>query len=442
MKRRQFFLTSAGFGAVLVAPGIFSCSGPAPNKKAYDFKVIDPAETLVPVMRVTPGDGEYTCTYYDVCSFSPSGRYLSVTKFPQVDHIPQLGDGELADVCVIDLKERTIDTLYSTQSWGFQVGANIQWGATDKHVYTNDVIDGTAVCVRIDRESGDIKAYSGPMYHISPDESCVAGFPLELMNFTQQGYGVPSRDRNHPDTLPPGAATDQGIWKTDLATGKTSLLVSLADVAAHVREPAPRDDGTFYFWHTKFNLQGTRVMQVLRCLFPEASGDNARNAMVFTYNPDGSDIQSTPSWPIWGHMGGHPNWHPDGEHLIRNLYPHGESEERFCKIKYDGSEVTVLSEKFEGGGHPTVEPSEKFCITDSYPVIDERQFVNIRWIDLKEQKEYSLCKLKTIRNDVPHIAMRLDGHPFWDKAFRKVGFQAAPDGNRQIFVADVSSLFA
>ena len=143
MKRRQFFLTSAGFGAILVAPGIFSCSGPAPSKKAYDFKVLDPADTLVPVMRVTPGDGEYICTYYDVCSFSPSGRFLAVTKFPQVDHIPQLGDGELADVCVIDLEERTIDTLYSTKSWGFQVGANIQWGATDRYVYTNDVIDGT-----------------------------------------------------------------------------------------------------------------------------------------------------------------------------------------------------------------------------------------------------------------------------------------------------------
>ena len=40
------------------------------------------------------------------------------------------------------------------------------------------------------------------------------------------------------------------------------------------------------------------------------------------------------------------------------------------------------------------------------------------------------------------MALRFDGHPFWDRAFRKVGFQAAPDGNRQIFVADVSSLFS
>ena len=61
------------------------------------------------------------------------------------------------------------------------------------------------------------------------------------MNFTQQGYGVPSRDRNHPEQLPPGAATDQGVWKTDLATGKTSLLVSLADVAAHI--PGTRTTG-------------------------------------------------------------------------------------------------------------------------------------------------------------------------------------------------------
>ena len=67
----------------------------------------------------------------------------------------------------------------------------LNWGATDRHLYTNDVVDGEARCVRIDLATGQSTVFAGPMYHIAPDESCVIGFPLELLDATQPGYGVP-----------------------------------------------------------------------------------------------------------------------------------------------------------------------------------------------------------------------------------------------------------
>ncbi|MBN2288337.1 MAG: hypothetical protein JXQ83_03320 [Candidatus Glassbacteria bacterium] len=437
--RRKFFRTSAGLLAAALAPGIWSCRRPAAARKKYDFTPYAPGGTRVPVVKVTPDDGSYVHTYYDVCSLSPSQRYLAATRLPYQDHIPALGDGDKADVCVIDLEEQTIETVYSTRSWGFQVGANLQWGSTDRCLYTNDVVGDTAVCVQVDLETDEATAFSGPMYHIAPDESCVIGFPLELLNVTQQGYGVPSRDPANPRRLPPGAAADQGVWRTDLKTGEKSLLLSLAAVAEKIPEPAPRKNGTFYFWHSKFNRQGTRIMQVLRCLFPDGWG--VRNAMVFTCAADGGDIRYTPSKPVWGQMGGHPNWHPDGIHLIRNLKPDGENE-RFCKIRYDGSEVAVLSEKFKGGGHPTVDPATRFCITDDFP-FDGVQQVSIRLIDLAAQEEEIICTMPTLeREGLKHPALRLDGHPFWSRDYRKVCFQAAPAGKRQLFIADLSGIVA
>jgi len=439
MNRRSFMRTSAGFLAVSLMPGAWSCRRPLSKKKKFDFKPYEAGKTLAPVVKVTPDDGCYIHTYYDVCSLSPSQRYLAATRLPYQDHIPALGDGGTADVCLIDLEEQTIETVYSTRCWGFQVGANLQWGADDRHLYANDVVEGTAVCVRIDLESDEVLAFCGPMYNIAPDESCVIGFPLELMNVTQQGYGVPSEDILNPRRLPMGAAENEGIWRTDLRTDEKRLLLSLAQVAAKIPEPAPREQGTFYFWHSKFNRQGSRIMQVLRCLFPDGWGN--RNAMVFTCNADGSEIHYTPSTPVWGHTGGHPNWHPDGIHLIRNLKPDGKTD-RFCMLRYDGSEVTVLTEKFKGGGHPTVEPKTRFCITDDFPV-DGGQKVSIRLIDLVAREEEAICTLPTLpRQGLAHPALRLDGHPFWSRDYRKVVFQAAPGGIRQLFMADLTGIVA
>ena len=131
---------------------------------------------------------------------------------------------------IIDLEEETISTVYKTKSWGFQTGALLHWGASDRYLYTNDVFDGeNAVCVQIDLENGKFTAFEGHMYNMAPNGQFVVGFPLDLLNITQQGYGLPSKDPDNPKKLPYGAANDEGIWKTDLATNKKSLLVSLAD---------------------------------------------------------------------------------------------------------------------------------------------------------------------------------------------------------------------
>jgi hypothetical protein len=35
---------------------------------------------------------------------------------------------------------------------------------------------------------------------------------------------------------------------------------------------------------------------------------------------------------------------------------------------------------------------------------------------------------------------RLDGHPCWSPDYKKVSFQAAPENNRQLLVADLSGI--
>ncbi|MEX2579546.1 MAG: hypothetical protein WD342_10865 [Verrucomicrobiales bacterium] len=441
--RRKFLtLTSAGLSALAVAPGRWTIARPASDRHRYEFTPYRPGKTLAPVLRVTPDDGAYAHTYYDVCPWSASGRLLGVTRFPFQDRTPAWGDA--AEVCVIDLEEQTIETVYTTRVWGYQLGANVQWGPTDRYLYTNDVVDGDAVGVRIDLESGETMAMAGPKYDIAPDGSALVGPDLELMNRTQYGYGLPDDPDGAQDELPPGASDDTGIWRTDLETNEKSLLVSLADAAAVARpaDPDAYDDGTFYFWHCKYNRQNTRVMQVLRCVVP---GHGTRNPTLLTYQPDGGDIRLALDRTQWA-KGGHPNWHPDGRHIVAHLVPHwlGDDTMRFCLVPIDGGEIRVLAPSLRGGGHPSIEQSGRHLVTDAYPRDPEalpNGEVPLRLIDLQTEEERRIC---TVFIDLharydSRPAGKLDPHPAWSRDYRSICFNGAPEGRRQIFIADLSA---
>ncbi len=112
----------------------------------YDFRAYRETATLCPVYAITPDDGYYLHTFYDVCPWSPSQRYLACTRFPFQDREPNHRDE--AQICLIDMKDRSLTEVYSTTGWGFQLGSNVQWGGTDRYLYFNDKVDNEGVCVR------------------------------------------------------------------------------------------------------------------------------------------------------------------------------------------------------------------------------------------------------------------------------------------------------
>jgi Tol biopolymer transport system component len=442
MKRRDFLTTSAGLLGVMAFPGYYLIQNRKTTPVKYNFKDYRKDTSFGNVKIVTPGDGYYIHTFFDTCPFSPSQKYLAVTKFPFQKKEVEYGD--LADVCVVDLENETIQKVYSTKGWGYQLGANLNWGASDRYLYTNDIIDNEAVCVRIDLETMETKAFAGPMYHIAPDESAVVGFPLDMINDTQMGYGVPY----FKDFELKGAPSDQGLWQTRLKDNRKKLLVSLNDVYKHITDPEFFKGGTFYFFHTKFNLQGSRIFQVTRCLFPDyivakEPAKRGRHPILMVFDQDGSNIQETVTREQWDFGGNHPTWHPDGEHIVMNLTPVwlGENEIRFCMVHHSGNDMKVLSKKHLGTrGHNSVTPDTSYLLGDYY-VREYKQLgyeeCPIRLIDLNTEEEVHITKVFTDL-DIDVSTFRVDPHPVWSRDYKKVCFNGAPGGNRQVFVADLS----
>jgi hypothetical protein len=115
MKRRQLLRTSAGLAVTLLTETSWAIENALTKAQPFDFEVLPRSDHAAKITRVTPADGSYVQTYFDVIPWSPSSRYFACTRVLSLDRNPHLG--EKAECCVIDLHERTIRTVYATVCW-------------------------------------------------------------------------------------------------------------------------------------------------------------------------------------------------------------------------------------------------------------------------------------------------------------------------------------
>ena len=384
------------------------------------------------VHGITPAEDAYMHTYYDVCPWSPPGRYLACLRLPFEDHHPE--PDAAADVCVIDLAEGGLRSIRRTTAWGFQTAAKQQWGQTDRYLYFNDKRNGQPVGVRYDLHTGECTCFDGPIWQVSPDETYALCPCLIRANLTQPGYGVSvaAEEQVENTTL---AAEDDGFFRVDLATGRNELLLSLADVWEVVPNRDDLRDKILYAFHVKINPQGTRVMLVVR-----AKPDKGKyHPMLLTCRPDGSGLRVVLESARWRQPvhANHPVWCPDGEKILMNV---GMADgRRFALIDADTGEIETLIDEPEGVGHPTLTADGRHLVTDTYVAGADSLLGSIQWVDLRSGKWRDLWTgpLPPRRaGDAHELSRRIDLHPALSRDSALVCFTAAPAGKRRLFIAD------
>jgi len=404
----------------------------------------------VPVHCVTPGLTGFIHRYYDSSPFSPSGRYMALTRLPFEDRLPKPGD--VAEIFVVDLVGGETRRVADTRGWDVQLGAQLQWGADDHSLFFNDLDVGTwqPFGVRLDPQSGERKRLDGTVYSMSPDGCWTASPCLLRTAVTQRGYGVVvPRDRIPVNR---GASTSDGIYLTSTETGASRLLVSIDRIvreAVPALSPARFGQGDFFGFHVKWNPQGTRLMFVLRWLprswLPWKRKKRYGLKQVITMDADGGNIRVAVPADLWNQGGHHPNWCPDGEHILMNLNPGGDGL-RFTKLRYDGTGLEVLAQAARGSGHPTMHPNGQHILSDAYttePVAFGDGTAPIRLIDLARGTETALVRIRTEPlAERARGALRVDPHPAWDRSHSYIAFNACPEGRRQVFVADLREALA
>ncbi|TLS49015.1 hypothetical protein FE782_27445 [Paenibacillus antri] len=418
------------------------------NPKAFPrYRDFDP---LVPVWCVTPGKGGCIHRFFDTSPFSPSGKYLAVLRLPREDRLNL--PGESADIVVVDLETGEERVVASTSGWEAQLGANLNWGSEDSALFYNDVDLETwePFCVKLNFLTGEKRRLEGGIYRISPDGRTIVSASLERMRRTQDGYGVVLPDDRVPRNF--GLREDDGLYATDVATGKRKLLASIRDVfdRAHPRIPRSRyEQGECYGFHCKFNPQGDRLLFTMRWYLTEE--DQPWNMLpkgldywVVTMRPDGSDIAVAVGPELWRQGGHHINWFPDGERLSMNLRSEGDEELSLVQVNADGTGLRKIVDGVPGSGHPTVHPDGVHILTDAYEnekVSFGDGTVPLRWIDAKAGSEKTIVRIN-VGNPATsaNTALRVDPHPAWDSQYKRVAFNGYVNGTRRVFVADLSAL--
>ena len=394
-----------------------------------------------PIWRITAGIERCFHRFFDTSPISPSGRYVGLTRLPAEDRMPVAGEG--AQVVVIDLQTGEHAIVAVTHAWDTQLGAQVQWGASDRELWFIDmhVERWLPFSVLMDPLSGERREIAAGLYMVSPDGTRLAAPCLRRTRRTQRGYGVIAPDEHIP--VNQGAPDDDGLYVTDVATGESALVASFADILDAALDAEDYAGGALYGFHVKWNLQGTRLMFVVRWVPEGATEWISRKNAVITMRPDGSEIRCAMPWDVWARGGHHPNWTPDGERVMMNLKLDGEHM-RLVSARWDGADLQVMHSNLEGSGHPSLHPDGRHVLTDVYahgPLAWEDGTTPLRLLDLETGEETRIARMRTkpdYEGDMK--VLRVDPHPAWGPDWRHAAFNACPDGTRDVFVADLGGV--
>lgn len=395
------------------------------------------AKPLVPIEKIC--SGKVIHRFHDTSPLSPSGHYMALFRVPFEDHYPAPGDA--GEVVLIDMGTLKEKILARSCGWEMQVGANVQWGASDHELFYNDVDTNTwkVFAVKLDPISGKSERMEGTVFMATSDGKKLVSHNLVNSVHAQSGYGVIIPDNLTQHNV--GAVKNDGIFVTDTQTSKSKRIVTIREIyektTPSVRIPNP-EDYAFYCFKAMWNPQGTRIMT---CLMWKPLKGGKRNVAVITMRADGSDIRTAITAEQYGKGGHHMAWMPDGEHISMNLQNDDDPELELVTVKYDGSELETVFPT--GSGHPSFHPEGlPYVITDSYwnePVTNQDGFIPLRLLNIETGKEIVIARVF-----VPHVednSFRVDLHPAWDRSGRYVIFNGYEDNERCVFMADLEKIF-
>jgi len=466
MQRRDFLTAMSAMASTLAVSGCAdpndgsieakgtpgsTDSGSKLTESGYPLDDVFPRYTdfdpIVPTWCVTPDLDRCIHRFHLSSPFSPSGRYLGLTRLPREDRPPL--PGESAEIVLVDLTTGEQKVIAETIGWDTQLGAQVQWGASDKDLFFNDVDPDTWMPfgIRMDPLTGKKQKLDGTVYSISPDGKWAASTSLRRIGATQAGYGVIVPKEHVP--VNKGLVDDDGVYVTDTVTGESRMVASYQRI---IDEAIPKIDvsrygpGDFYGFHVKWNAASERIMVVVRFM---PYSDGARRPMLITMTRTGDDIRVAIPASEWADKGGnHPNWHPDGEHVFMNLDIHKQGW-MYVQARYDGTGLKKFTEVPANHGHPSIHPGGRYMISDVYPREADAfgdGTTPLHFFDLEKGERQTLVRMDAVSrffDDDMNKAkeMRVDLHPAWDRSgYTRVAINGVLNGTRRVFVADLSEI--
>lgn len=395
-----------------------------------------------PVQQITDGEKQHWFGYYDKWQVDPTGRYAlgnQVDLFyrsPQPDNVLRIG--------LIDLESNSQwKEIGQSTAWGWQQGCMLQWipGST-KEVIWNDRQGDGFVSKIYNINSGQTRTLPRPVYTLSPD----GGFGLSV-NFARlqemrpgYGYAVPGGVGDLAK-----APEDDGIFKIDLKTGESQLIISLAQLAALERPLGSVRDNFHWVNHLLVSPSGNRFIFLNRSRpfrDPEAMKNNKNPGFSGKYLTRAitADTEGTNIYAL-NDSGGFSHFIWKGDDVIAAwARPEDNDVSAFYRF-FDNSKKYELINPREMpvNGHNTYIPNTNYewILNDTYPLGPER---------LQELYLYHVPTKRRVSLGKFHEPERFKGewrcdlHPRSDQQGKRVFFDSTHGGKRQMYMIDIEEV--
>lgn len=386
-------------------------------------------ENLPPIRTITRGPRFHWFAYYDKLQFDPTDRYILGNEV-DFEHRSPRGDDSIR-IGMVDLKDndKWIE-LGGTRAWNWQQGCMLQWvPGKESEVLWNDREGDGFVCHILDIKTGKKRTLPSPIYTISPDGAWGITCDFRRLNDVRPGYGYAGIPDPNKDVLIP---EDVGVWKVDLATGKSQLLISVAD-AAKIPYPAGYSNGAkHWFNHLLISPDGKRFIFLHRW-----RGDKEGKSFstrLFTANADGKDLYVLDPLGRTSHF----IWRDPGHVAAWAFHP--SRGDRFYLFKDKTDQVEPIGpDVMTVNGHNTYVPGtgNQWILNDTYP--DKQRLQHPYLYHVPTGKRLPLGHFNLPREYAGE--WRCDTHPRSSRNGKRVCIDSPHTGaGRQMHLIDIAGL--
>ncbi len=397
--------------------------------------------------------------YYDISPFDDKDEKILAHEVDFIDRMPT--GKEPAGIGYFTGKQK-FKKLAETYAWNFQQGARLQWlpNLANTIIY-NDYDNNRFISIILNIETKEKRVLPMPIYAIDPKGEFALTFNFARLNWVG-GYGYVGVEDKYKNELAP---KNDGIYKMDLKTGESKLIISTAFIANS--KNSQKIDSPHYLTMALLNPKGDRFAFLHRYKLL----DGGIHTRLFTVNQDGTNLYLLAEGTL-----SHFDWFSEDEIFVwgrkksllvdirkKNFFRSPiltpflnfiRRQKGFLRHHIIGDQLLLFQDKisFPAGsigvnkitedGHFTRYKDTDWILGDNYPDKDHSR--DLFLFNLKSKKKrilgrfYSLVEGLAASWDLS--AMRSDLHPRWNRDGTQICFDSVHEGSRQIYILDVSEI--
>lgn len=412
-------------GAAAAGAALWACGKPGAEMETPEF----------PVRTVTSGPRHHWFAYYDKLEFCPEDRFLLSMEVDFEHRSPDPED--TIKIGMVDLEDSDRwQELGESRAWGWQQGCMLQWlpGSADRIIW-NDRGDEGFISRILNVKTGAMNTLPAPVYSITPDGKTAVFPDFSRIDDMRPGYGYSGFPDRYADQAAP---SETGIFRLDLETGRTDLIIPIAEMAA-IPWKEDISGNKHYFNHLLVNPDGSRFIFLNRW----RTGERQWKTRMMTANLDGSDIRVIDDCGVTSHF----IWRDPNTILAWSHYPGYDAglsswglNAGFCLFQDEaggGNVELAAGKEMAKDGHCTYIPGNRFILNDSYP--DQDRMSHVMLYDTEKKEVIPVAKF--FMPPEYQGEWRCDLHPRSSRNGKYAAVDAPhQDSGRQIHLIDISGV--